>query len=407
MIERMLNTRLAGWIDERTNAVSFIRYHLIDYPTPKSLNYWWAFGSIALVILIIQIVTGLFLAMNYKASTVATGGGFTVAFDSVERIMRDVNYGWLIRYMHAVGASSFFFVIYLHMARGIYYGSYKGPREVLWLIGVALFLIMQSTVFFGYLLPWGQLSYWGATVITNIFGATPVIGPWLTELVRGGFSVGDPTLTRFFALHFLFPLVLFAIVILHVLALHKTHSNNPTGVEQKSKKSVIPFHPYYTVKDLFGIGVFLIIFAYFVFYNPTGFGYFMETDNFSPANPLHTPGDISPVWYLTPWYEILRMIPSKTGGILALNLAFILLFLLPWLDRSPVRAATYRPVFRQMVWLFFVAILVMGYCGHHPVTPVYNLIGRIAGGVYFGFFLLLPFVHKFENPKPLPEEEGA
>ena len=403
MLKKILDSNAAQWLDERTHAVSYIRFHLIDYPTPKNLNYMYAFGSIALVVLILQVLTGLFLAMDYKAATLPTGDGFSLAFDSVERIMRDVNSGWLLRYMHAVGASAFFFVIYLHMARGLYYGSYKKPREFLWIMGVMILLIMQAAVFFGYLLPWGQMSFWGATVITNIFGAIPVVGDWLLQLVRGGFSVGDPTLGRFFALHFLTPLLLIVVVLWHVMALHVVHSNNPTGVEP-SKKNIIPFHPYYTVKDLFGIGVFLIAYSYFVFFNPTGNGLIIEANNFNPANPMQTPGDISPVWYLTPWYEILRSVPNKLLGIIGMGFAYICLFLLPWLDRSPVRSARYRPVYRMMLLVFFAAIAVLGYCGHHPVTPELTLIGRIASVVYFAFFFLLPFVHKFEKTQPLPED---
>jgi len=402
MIRKILDTPLAQWVDERTHLVRYIRFHLIDYPTPKNLNYWYAFGSIALVVLIIQIATGLFLAMDYKASAISSGGGFSVAFDSVERIMRDVNYGWLLRYMHAVGASAFFFVIYVHMARGMYYGSYKKPREFLWLMGMFILVFMQSIVFFGYLLPWGQMSFWGATVITNIIGSIPGIGNWLLQLVRGGFSVGDPTLSRFFTFHFLFPVLLGIVVLWHIMALHVSHSNNPTGVDV-SEKNIIPFHPYYTVKDLFGIGLFLIIYAYFVFYQPTGFGLIIETNNFNPANPMHTPADITPVWYLTPWYEILRIVPNKMLGIVSMAFAFICLFLLPWLDRSPVRSARYRPVYRVVLLVFFASIAVLGYCGHHTVTPVLTLIGRTAAAVYFSFFLILPFIHRFEKTKPLPE----
>jgi len=403
MIDKMLDSKVAGWVDDRTHLIRYIRFHLIDYPTPKNLNYWYAFGSIALLILVLQIVTGVFLAMDYKPSAILSGGGFSVAFDSVERIMRDVNDGWLIRYMHAVGASAFFFVIYLHMARGMYYGSYKKPREFLWMMGVFILIFMQAIVFFGYLLPWGQMSFWGATVITNIIGAIPFVGDWLLQLVRGGFSVGDPTLNRFFALHFLFPVLLGIVVLWHVMALHVVHSNNPVGVEA-SEKNIIPFHPYYTVKDLFGIGVFLIVFCWFVFYHPTGFGLMIETDNFNPANSMRTPADISPVWYLTPWYEILRSVPNKLLGIAGMALAYVCLFLLPWLDRSPVRSARYRPVYRSLLLIFFVSIVVLGYCGHHPVTPMLTVVGRTASVIYFSFFVLLPFIHKFEKTKPLPED---
>jgi ubiquinol-cytochrome c reductase cytochrome b subunit len=403
VIEKMLNSPLAQWLDERSKIVQMTRAHLIDYPTPKNLNYMWSFGSIALVILVLQILSGIFLAMFYKPSAEMTTGGFTVAFDSVERIMRDVNFGWLIRYIHAVGASAFFFVIYLHFARGLYYGSFKRPRELLWAVGVIILLVMQASAFFGYLLPWGQMSYWGATVITNLFGSIPVVGNFLLHLLRGGFGVGDPTINRFFPLHFLFPLILVAIVVMHIHALHVVHSNNPTGVDL-GKKGAIPFHPYFTVKDAFGIGVFLIIFAWFLFFNPTGWGLFMEPDNFSPANGFQTPPHIAPVWYLTPWYSILRAFPDKLMGVIAMGLSMLLLFFIPWLDRGKVRSARYRPAYRQMVLLFFLSVLVLGYCGHTPPNSVLIVIGRIATAVYFGFFLFLPFVTKREKTLPVPEE---
>ncbi len=403
MIERMLNSPLAQWLDERSKVVQMIRAHLLEYPTPKNLNYMWAFGSLALTVLILQVLTGILLAMFYKPSAMATLGGYTQAFDSVERIMRDVNYGWLLRYMHAVGASAFFFVIYMHFARGLYYGSYKKPRELLWLIGVLILLIMQGTAFFGYLLPWGQMSYWGATVITNLFGAIPVIGDFLLQLLRGGFGVGDPTVNRFFSLHYLFPMLLIGIVVIHIHALHVVHSNNPEGIDIP-EESTIPFHPYFTVKDGFGVGVFLIIYSYFVFYNPTAWGLFLETDNFSPADSFQTPAHIAPVWYLTPWYTILRSFPDKLMGVVAMGLSLVLLFFIPWLDRSKVRSARYRPVYRQMVLLFFASVVVLGYCGHNPPTVVLKLVGRIATAVYFSFFLFLPLVSRFEKPKPLPRE---
>lgn len=403
MIERMLNSDLAKWLDDRSKIVQMTRAHLIDYPTPKNLNYMWSFGSLALTVLILQILSGIFLSMFYKPSAVATIGGYSVAFDSVERIMRDINFGWLIRYIHAVGASAFFFVIYLHLARGMYYGSYKKPRELLWVIGVVILLVMQGSAFFGYLLPWGQMSYWGAIVITNLFGSIPVVGDFILQLLRGGFGVGDPTINRFFSLHFLLPLVLVAIVVIHIHALHTVHSNNPEGVDI-SKKDTIPFHPYFTVKDAFGVGIFLTIYAYFVFFNPTGWGLFIEPDNFSPANAFQTPSHIAPVWYLTPWYSILRAFPDKLIGIMAMGLSLGLLFLIPWLDRGTVRSARYRPMYRQLVVLFFVAVLVLGYCGHSAPNEVLKLIGRIATAVYFAFFILLPFVSKYEKTLPIPKE---
>jgi ubiquinol-cytochrome c reductase cytochrome b subunit len=403
MIERMLNSSVAQWLDERSGIVGMVRKHLLDYPTPKNLNYMWNFGSLAMLVLLLQILSGIFLAMFYKPDAMATAGGYTVAFDSIERIMRDVNYGWLIRYIHAVGASAFFFIIYMHLGRGLYYGSYKKPRELLWIVGVIILLVMQATAFFGYLLPWGQMSYWGATVITNLFGAVPVVGDFINELLRGGFSIGDPTLNRFFSLHYLFPMILVAIVVAHLHALHVVHSNNPTGVEP-SKKGLIPFHPYYTVKDLFGVGVFLIVFCYFVFFNPTGWGLFLEPDNFSPANNFQTPAHIAPVWYLTPWYSILRSFPDKLLGVVAMALSMVLLFFIPWLDKGRVRSARYRPVFRQMVLLFFASVVVLGYCGHSEPTELLKTIGRIATAVYFGFFLFLPIVTKHEKTRPVPQD---
>ncbi len=404
MLEKIMKTKLFAWIDERTGAEALIKSQLTEYPVPKNLNYMWNFGSLALLVLTLQILTGIFLAMYYKPSAALTYGHYTVAFDSVERIMRDVDFGWLIRYMHAVGASAFFVVVYLHIARGLYYGSYKGPRELLWIIGVVILLIMQGAAFFGYLLPWGQMSFWGATVITNLFGALPVIGDFLQQVLRGGFSVGDPTLNRFFSLHYLFPLLLAAIVGGHIHALHVVHSNNPTGLDVHEGKGTIPFHPYYTVKDAFGVGVFLTIYCYIVFFNPQMGGYFIEVDNYVPANNLQTPAHIAPVWYLTPWYTILRSFESKLLGVLAMGASLAILFVLPFLDRSKVRSARYRPVYRQMVLLFFVCVIVLGYCGHSAPTPTLKLIGQLATTYYFAFFLLLPFVHKFEKTKPLPEE---
>ncbi len=404
MLDTIMKSKLFGWIDERTGAEAIIKSQLTEYEVPKNLNYMWNFGSLALLVLVLQILTGIFLAMYYKPSAALTMGGYTVAFDSVERIMRDVNFGWLIRYMHAVGASAFFVVVYMHIGRGLYYGSYKGPRELLWIIGVVILLIMQGAAFFGYLLPWGQMSFWGATVITNLFGALPVIGGFLQEVLRGGFAVGDPTLNRFFSLHYLFPLLLAAIVGGHVHALHVVHSNNPTGLDVHAGKSTIPFHPYYTIKDAFGVGVFLLFYCYVVFFNPQMGGYFIEVDNYVPANNLQTPPHIAPVWYLTPWYTILRSFESKLLGVVAMGASLAILFLLPFLDRSKVRSARYRPVYRQMVYLFFVTVIILGYCGHSAPTPTLKLIGQITTAYYFAFFLLLPFVHKFEKTKPLPEE---
>lgn len=403
MIDKLMNTAVFKWIDKRSGIESIIREHVTDYPAPKNLNYMWNFGSLAITVLVLQILTGIFLAMYYKPSAAMTMGGYTVAFDSVERIMRDVNFGWLIRYMHAVGASMFFVVVYMHIGRGLYYGSYKNPRELLWIIGVVILLIMQGAAFFGYLLPWGQMSFWGATVITNLFGAIPVLGDFINQVLRGGFAVGDPTLNRFFSLHYLFPLLLAAIVGGHIHALHVVHSNNPEGIDIDHDKDTIPFHPYYTIKDGFGVGVFLLFYCYFIFFDPTAGGYFIEVDNFVPANNLQTPAHIAPVWYLTPWYSILRSFPDKLIGVIFMGLSLAILFILPFLNHSKVRSARYRPVYKQMVIMFFVSVIVLGYCGHSAPTPTLKLVGRIATAGYFGFFLLLPFVHKFEKTKPEPE----
>jgi len=405
VIDKMMNTRLFHWVDERTDLGSIIKSQLTEYPVPKNLNYMWNFGSLALLVLVLQILTGIFLVMYYKPSAELTYGGYTVAFDSVERIMRDINFGWLIRYMHAVGASAFFVVVYMHIGRGLYYGSYKTPRELLWIIGVVILLIMQGAAFFGYLLPWGQMSFWGATVITNLFGAVPVLGEYLQQVLRGGFAVGDPTLNRFFSLHYLFPLLLAAIVGGHIHALHVVHSNNPDGIDIDHEKDTIPFHPYYTVKDAMGVGFFLLGYCYFVFFNPEAWGYFIEVDNFVPANNLQTPAHIAPVWYLTPWYTILRTFENKLVGVAMMGASLAILFVLPFLDRSKVRSARYRPVYRQMVILFFISVVVLGYCGHSAPTETLAMVGTIATAVYFGFFLLLPFAHKFEKTKPLPGGE--
>jgi ubiquinol-cytochrome c reductase cytochrome b subunit len=403
MLNTIMKTKLFGWVDRRTGAADIIKSQLTEYPAPKNLNYMWNFGSLALLVLVLQILTGIFLAMYYKPSAAFTYGAYTVAFDSVERIMRDVNFGWLIRYMHAVGASAFFVVVYMHIGRGLYYGSYKEPRELLWIIGVVILLIMQGAAFFGYLLPWGQMSFWGATVITNLFGALPIIGEFLQEVLRGGFAVGDPTLNRFFSLHYLFPLLLVAIVGGHIHALHVVHSNNPEGIDLTKDEEKIMFHPYYTVKDAFGVAVFLLFYCYFVFFNPQAWGYFIEVDNYVPANNLSTPAHIAPVWYLTPWYTILRSFESKLLGVVMMGASLAILFALPFLDRSKVRSARYRPVFKQMVYLFFVTVIVLGYCGHSAPTPTLKLIGQIATTYYFAFFLLLLVVPKFEKTKPVPE----
>ncbi len=386
------------WLDDRLPIFSILQHSAVEYPTPKNLNYWWNFGSLAGLVLVIMIATGLFLAMNYAANT-------AIAFDSVEHIMRDVNYGWLLRYLHANGASMFFIVVYIHIFRGLYYGSYKGPREVLWWLGLVIYLLMMATGFLGYVLPWGQMSFWGATVITNLFSAFPVVGDYIVTLLWGGFSVDNPTLNRFFALHFLLPFVIFAVVFLHVVALHTVKSNNPLGIDVKGPQDTIPFHPYYTIKDLFGVGVFLIFFLSFVFFAPNFFG---EPDNYIPANPMVTPPHIVPEWYYLPFYAILRAIPNKLMGVLAMFSAIIVLFFLPWLDTSKVRSAKFRPLFKQFFWLFLVDCLILGYIGSKPPEGNYVLIGQLAAAYYFFHLLvLLPILGKIEKPKALPQSISA
>ena len=380
------------WIDYRLPIFSFLK-HSAEYRTPKNLNYLWNLGSIAGIALVIQIITGVVLAMHYTPHV-------DHAFSSVENIMRNVNYGWLIRYTHAVGASMFFTAVYLHICRGLYYGSYKAPRELLWHIGIVIFLMMMATAFMGYVLPWGQMSYWGATVITNLFSAIPLVGESIVTWLWGGFSVDNPTLNRFFALHYLLPFIIVALVMLHLIALHRHGSNNPKGIDVKSDKDTIPFHPYYTVKDLFGFGIYFLIFAFFIFYQPNYLGH---PDNYIPANPLVTPPHIVPEWYFLPFYAILRAVPSKLGGVLLMFSSIIILFFLPWLDRSKVRSANYRPMYRVAFWIFIVDGLILGYMGGKPPEEPYLTISRIAAAYYFFHFLiLLPFIVKYEKPLPLP-----
>lgn len=381
------------WIDDRLPIFSFINHELRDYPTPRNLNYMWNFGSLAGVMLIIMIVTGVFLAMNYVPNV-------HYAFDSVERIMREVNYGWLIRYMHMNGASMFFIVVYIHMFRGLYYGSFKAPRELLWMIGVVIFLLMMATAFMGYVLPWGQMSFWGATVITNLFSAFPVVGDSIVTLLWGGFSVDNPTLNRFYALHYLLPFIIAAVSMLHLVALHQFGSSNPLGIERKGPEDSIPFHPFYTIKDLFGLGAFLIVYMGFVFYAPNFFG---EADNYIPANPLVTPPHIVPEWYFLPFYAILRSIPDKLTGVLAMFSAIGVLFILPWLDSHRVRSARFRPYYRWFFWVFLINCLVLGWAGGKPPEGIYLIAGRLATAYYFFHFLvLLPLLSKFEPSPPLP-----
>ncbi len=380
------------WIEYRLPIFSFVR-HLAEYRTPKNLNYMWSFGSIAGIALVIQIVTGIFLAMHYTPSS-------DKAFASVEYIMRNVNYGWLIRYLHAVGASMFFMSVYIHIARGLYYGSYKSPRELVWFLGIFIFLLMMATAFMGYVLPWGQMSFWGATVIINLFSSIPIVGESIVRWLWGGFAVGNPTLQRLFALHYLFPFIIVAVVILHIVALHIHGSNNPTGVEVKTKKDTVPFHPYYTVKDFFGFGIYFIVYAYFVFYQPLYLGH---PDNNIEANPLVTPEHIVPEWYMLPFYAILRAIPSKLGGVIIMMGAMLILLALPWLDKSKIKSGKYRPVFKVTYWIFIFDVMLLGYVGGNPPEGVYIYLGRFATFYYFTHFLLiLPLLSRYEKHLPLP-----
>lgn len=385
------------WIDSRLPIFTFLK-HQNEYQVPKNLSYAWNFGSLAGLALMIQIITGIILAMHYTPHA-------DLAFNSVENIMRNVNYGWLIRYTHAVGASMFFMVVYLHIMRGLYYGSYKAPREILWWFGIIIFIAMMATAFMGYVLPWGQMSYWGATVITNLFSAIPVVGEGIVTWLWGGYSVDNPTLNRFFALHYLLPFVILGLVVIHVIALHIPGSNNPTGVEVKTKKDTIPFHPYYTVKDFFGFGVFFLVFAYFLFFAPNYLGH---ADNYIPANPMVTPAHIVPEWYFLPFYAILRAIPDKLGGVLFMFGSLIILFVLPWLDTSKVKSGAFRPVFKIFFWLFIANFVFLGYLGGKPAEGNYVILARFATFYYFAYFLLvLPLLGKIEKTKPLPESIDA
>ncbi|MBO9422289.1 MULTISPECIES: cytochrome b/b6 [Stappiaceae] len=383
----------AKWLESRLPVISLVRGSFVDFPTPKNLNYFWTFGGILFFVLIAQILTGIVLVMHYTAST-------TAAFDSVEHIMRDVNFGWMLRYLHANGASMFFIAVYIHIFRGLYYGSYKAPREISWILGVIIFLLMMATAFMGYVLPWGQMSFWGATVITNLFSAIPVVGESVVIWLWGGFAVDNPTLTRFFSLHYLLPFMIFGVVLLHVWAFHTTGNNNPTGVQPKTKQDTIPFHPYYTIKDLFAIVVFMIFFAYFVFYLPNYLGH---ADNYIEANPLVTPAHIVPEWYFLPFYAILRAVPDKLGGVVLMFGAIAVLFILPWLDTSKVRSGAYRPLFKQFFWIFAANAVVLGYLGAMPAEGIYVIMSQICTTIYFAYFLIaLPLLGFLEKPKPLP-----
>lgn len=420
---------MLDWVDARFPLTSNWKTHLSEYYAPKNFNFWYYFGSLALLVLVIQIVTGIFLTMNYKPDA-------TLAFASVEYIMRDVTGGWIIRYMHSTGASMFFVVVYLHMFRGLLYGSHRNPRELIWLFGVGIFLCLMGEAFFGYLLPWGQMSYWGAQVIINLFTSIPFVGPDISEWLRGDYVVSDATLNRFFAFHVIaLPLVLLGLVVAHIIALHEVGSNNPDGIEIKAHKDPkthipldgIPFHPYYTVKDIMGVVAFLIVFSTVVFFAPEMGGYFLEANNFIPANPLVTPPHIAPVWYFTPYYSILRAVPpilnSQFPGVVAMGASVVIFAFLPWLDRSPVKSIRYRgALYKRWLAAFVVSFLVLGYLGTEPsnVWGQFDASMPIIGGadratvvarffmtIYFAFFLLMPWYSKADTTKPVPERVTA
>ena len=413
------------WVDARFPATSMWRSHLSEYYAPKNFNFWYFFGSLAIVVLSMQIITGIFLVMFYKPDAALNASGVPVAFASVEYIMRDVNWGWLIRYMHSTGASAFFVVVYLHMFRGLLYGSYRKPRELIWVFGILIFLCLMAEAFMGYLLPWGQMSYWGAQVIVNLFSAIPWIGESLSIWIRGDYVIGDATLNRFFSFHVIaIPLLLLGLVAAHILALHEVGSNNPDGIEIKDKVDEngipldgVPFHPYYTVKDIVGVVVFLMIFSVIVFFAPEGGGYFLEYNNFIPADPLKTPPHIAPVWYFTPFYSMLRAIvwpilgiEAKFWGVVVMGAGVVILAFLPWLDRSPVKSIRYRgPIFKTLLALFVFSFLTLGFLGTQ--APNYAFFGLIPGApiaqlmtaYYFLFFLTMPWWSKIDKCKPVPE----
>ena len=419
------NKSLVAWIDDRFPLSSFIKNHLTQYYAPKNFNFWYFFGALALFVFVMQILTGIFLTMHYKPDA-------SMAFESVEYIMRDVSFGWLIRYMHSTGASLFFVVIYLHMFRGLMYGSYKKPRELLWLFGVLIFLLLMAEAFFGYLLPWGQMSYWGAQVIVNLFATIPFIGPDLAEWVRGDYLISDATLNRFFAFHVIaLPLALAGLIFLHLVALHEVGSNNPDGIEIKQSKDKktgipldgIPFHPYYTVKDIMGLTVFLLVFAFIIFFAPEMNGYFLEANNFIPADPLVTPAHIAPVWYFTPFYSILRAVPpilnSQFPGVAAMGLAVLIFFFVPWLDKSNVKSIRYKgALYKKWLTAFVLSFIVLGYLGTVPSnvwgqfssilpiiggTDIATVVARIFTVIYFAFFILMPIYSKKDKTKPVPK----
>ena len=387
------SSKFGKWFNDRLPLLS-LSAHFREYPTPKNLNYWWTFGAILTFCLVAQIATGIVLAMHYVAHA-------DLAFDSIEHIMRDVNYGWLLRYLHSNGSSMFFLAVYIHIFRSLFYGSHKSPREIIWILGVLIYILMMATAFMGYVLPWGQMSFWAATVITNLFTAIPLIGESITTWFWGGYAVDNPTLNRFYSLHYLVPFLILGLVILHIWALHIPGNNNPTGIEiKKPSKDTIPFHPHITIKDLFALLVFLIIFLGFVFFSPDILGH---PDNYIPANPMVTPYHIVPEWYLLPFYAILRSVPDKLGGVVLLFASLLILLALPWLDRGKVRSAVFRPIYKQFFWLFVIDILVLGYMGAMPAEGTYLLIARIGTAYYFlHFLIILPFISLVEKTDPLP-----
>jgi ubiquinol-cytochrome c reductase cytochrome b subunit len=404
-----LLTNFVGWVDDRFPLLDTWKEHLAEYYAPKNFNFWYFFGSLSLLVLVIQIVSGIFLTMSYKPDAL-------FAFASVEYIMRDVQWGWLIRYVHSTGASFFFIVVYMHMFRGVMYGSYRKPRELLWIIGVVIYLALMAEAFMGYLLPWGQMSFWGAQVIVNLFSSVPFVGSDLSVLIRGDYVISDATLNRFFALHVAaIPLVLAGIVFVHIIALHKVGSNNPDGIEIKKNKGPdghpvdgIPFHPYYTVKDIMATVAFLIVFCAVVFFAPDMGGYFIEANNFMPANPMQTPAHIAPVWYFTPYYAILRAVPPMFGsqfpGVIAMGVGAIAVVFLPWLDRGAVKSIRYRgPIYKAFLASFVISFIGLGYLGMMPVTPTYTLLSQVLSVVYFAFFILMPWYTKIDKCKPEPD----
>jgi len=399
------NRGLLGWIDARFPLSKMWNEHLAEYYAPKNFNFWYYFGSLALLVLVMQIFTGIWLTMHYKPDA-------ELAFYSVEYIMRDVNWGWLIRYMHSTGASMFFIVVYLHMFRGLIYGSYRKPRELIWIFGMIIYVCLMAESFMGYLLPWGQMSYWGAQVIISLFGAIPGIGDALALWIRGDYVIADATLNRFFAFHVAaIPIVLLALVVLHILALHEVGSNNPDGIEIKKNKDEngiprdgIPFHPYYTVKDIVGIAVFLIFFSIIVFFVPEMGGYFLEKDNFIPADPLKTPEHIVPLWYFTPFYAVLRAVPDKFLGVVAMAAAIVVMFFLPWLDRGKVASIRYRStLYKVILAIFVISFFALGWLGTQPATPLLTNFARLFSALYFGFFIFMPIYTSLDKTKPVPD----